>query len=425
MEERILDTAIDIRPRRYQGWLTSALITLLLFHPVLENSSVGTLILVLLGNIVVLTALYAVSWNNRRLAVGLLLALPNVIIAWSFFFHQNFAINIAQIGSEILFFTYTLVTILQRIFKANQVSLDELFGALNVFILIGVTWGLLYSLVEAFSPGAFLLGDLPRNSSTLIYFSFSTLGTLGLGDVRPVLPFARALTVLEMLVGLFFMAVSFGKLVAIFRLETVFHQKVISEKQPFERSIRLLSKLPRWSLIFIVAAANLLTSVTSEKLQMPLFLDTWATSVGTIIGGLGIGLLGGVIYNLLMAAFFWGHNTWVWAFNTMLVAVMTRFFWNRNLIHINRPFALMSCGLAIAGASSVLGIVIVNLAGLPRNTSTLELHNIVLAKTENMFLADVVQQLLMESMDKVVSLAIAMLVVFAINEARKPSDEKK
>jgi len=378
----------------------------------------------MIGNLTIFAALYAVSWNNRRLAAGLILGLPSIVTTWSFFFQQNPALGIAQIVSVLVFFTYTFVTILQRVFRAEQVGLDELFGALNGYLLIGVSWGLVYSLVHAFSPGAFALGGMADYTSTFIYFSFSTLGTLGMGDVHPILPLARSLCILEMLVGLFFVTVLFGKLVAVFRLETLIHSRATVEKPPFERSLRVISRLPAWSFVLLVAAANLGTSVANDKMQMPLFLDTWATSAGVMVGGLWLGLLGGMLYNLLMAGLFWGYSSWVWGFNTALVALLTRYFWKRGLIDINRPFALIACGLATAFANTFLGILVVNISGLPRNQSTLEIHNLIFSKTGNQLAADFGQQFLMESIDKIVSLAIAMIVAFAISELRSKSQSE-
>lgn len=418
MRERSLhrNTEEHIAPCRYQAWFTCALLTLLLLHPLLEYTRLGNLVLVMLSNVIVIAALYAVSWNNRRLAAGLLLALPSLIFTWSFFFQRDFGIQIAQICSAILFFAYTLVTTLQRIFRTKRVGVDELFGALNAYILIAGIWGMFYFLVETFHPGAFVVSELPRTPSTFIYFSFSTLGTLGMGDVRPLLPFARALAIVEMLVGLFFVTVSFGKLVAVFRFEINAPSRDISEKPPFERTVRLLTSLPRWSLILFITAANLGTSLINEQLHMPLFMDTWATSAGTILGGVWVGIIGGVLYNILMSVLVWPYRTWAWMFSSILVAIATHFFWKRKWIDLNRPFALIACGLVMAVANTLLGIVIVNLAKLPPNPSTMELHTQILAQTGSPFVADFVQQVLMESMDKTVCLLIAMIVVFAINE---------
>jgi hypothetical protein len=47
----------------------------------------------------------------------------------------------------------------------------------------------------------------------LIYFSFTTLTTVGFGDIHPVSPAARALTVSEALVGQLYIAILIASLV--------------------------------------------------------------------------------------------------------------------------------------------------------------------------------------------------------------------
>jgi hypothetical protein len=49
----------------------------------------------------------------------------------------------------------------------------------------------------------------------LIYFSFTTLTTVGFGDVHPVTPAARALTVAEALVGQLYIAILIASLVGL------------------------------------------------------------------------------------------------------------------------------------------------------------------------------------------------------------------
>jgi len=70
--------------------------------------------------------------------------------------------------------------------------------------------------VELLQPGSFSLntqssgGALPE----LAYFSFTTLTTLGLGDILPVNALTRSLAVLEGLVGQLFPVILIARLVA-------------------------------------------------------------------------------------------------------------------------------------------------------------------------------------------------------------------
>jgi hypothetical protein len=53
----------------------------------------------------------------------------------------------------------------------------------------------------------------------LVYFSFSTLATIGYGDVLPVHPLARMISVFEAVTGMFYNAVVIARLVALYGRE--------------------------------------------------------------------------------------------------------------------------------------------------------------------------------------------------------------
>jgi len=69
-------------------------------------------------------------------------------------------------------------------------------------MLLGLLWAVSYEIVELLHPDPSeslrIRGEatLPQLSS----FSFTTLATLGLGDILPISPLARSLVVLEALV---------------------------------------------------------------------------------------------------------------------------------------------------------------------------------------------------------------------------------
>jgi hypothetical protein len=81
---------------------------------------------------------------------------------------------------------------------------------------MGLLWAFAYDTVELLQPGSFSLktqssgGALPQ----LGYLSFTTLTTLGFGDILPVSPLARSLAVLEGLLGQLFPVILIARLVA-------------------------------------------------------------------------------------------------------------------------------------------------------------------------------------------------------------------
>jgi hypothetical protein len=82
--------------------------------------------------------------------------------------------------------------------------------SISVYLLLGFTFGLFYILLHHLQPLAFSLGSTPTSISTeqqafpiLIYFSLTTLSTIGFGDITPVSLQARYAAVAEGITGQF------------------------------------------------------------------------------------------------------------------------------------------------------------------------------------------------------------------------------
>ena len=88
------------------------------------------------------------------------------------------------------------------IFNAPTVTIDTVRGGISVYMLIGFVWALLYGIVNTLDANAFSQ-PLIRPGSYLrsIHFSFTTLTTLGYGDIVPMSEVAQVLTNLEAIVG--------------------------------------------------------------------------------------------------------------------------------------------------------------------------------------------------------------------------------
>ena len=90
----------------------------------------------------------------------------------------------------------------QDVFTTPDVTADKVRGGISVYLLIGYLWALFYGIVatfdaDAFSQPLFLEGSFLR----ALHFSFTTLTTLGYGDIVPLSEVAQVLTNLEAIVG--------------------------------------------------------------------------------------------------------------------------------------------------------------------------------------------------------------------------------
>jgi hypothetical protein len=128
----------------------------------------------------------------------------------------------------LLFTLYVTLLIFRGIMTARRIRGNEIYGAIYVYLLIGVLFAQIYQLLLAFDPGALyfdpgrfpgpqLIGDTlrTRGAGDVLYYSFVTLGTVGYGDVTPGSPLARSLSLIEAVIGIMYVATMIARFVSI------------------------------------------------------------------------------------------------------------------------------------------------------------------------------------------------------------------
>jgi Ion channel len=109
--------------------------------------------------------------------------------------------------------------VLRRVLRHQRVTFQTLSGALCVYVLLGLVFAYVYLAIGAVNPDAFADQSGPggpRGAAAFLYFSFVTLTTVGFGDIYPLSRLARALVVLEALLGQIFLVTTVARLVALY-----------------------------------------------------------------------------------------------------------------------------------------------------------------------------------------------------------------
>ncbi|MGK7956743.1 MAG: ion channel [Crocosphaera sp.] len=117
-----------------------------------------------------------------------------------------------------IFLLVVIVAISSRIYNEERVNLDVIRGGICIYLLLGMFWFFLYQIIMFFDANALSIPEGISHSS-LFYFSFTTLTTLGYGDILPNNAFAMILTNAEALVGQIYPAVVIAKLVSLYNVK--------------------------------------------------------------------------------------------------------------------------------------------------------------------------------------------------------------
>ncbi len=104
--------------------------------------------------------------------------------------------------------------LLMRTFSQGHMTVNRVQGAVIVYLLSGLAFALIYhSIYIIVGPSAFN-GLVSAQRTEFMYFSLTTLTTLGYGDLTPVNEYARSLTGLEALYGQLYPAILIARLVS-------------------------------------------------------------------------------------------------------------------------------------------------------------------------------------------------------------------
>jgi voltage-gated potassium channel len=116
----------------------------------------------------------------------------------------------------LLFIGFFVVLILRQVLRAGPINSRRVQGSVAIYLLLGILWAVSYDIVELLQPESFSIRAQKGGTDLqqLGYLSFSTLTTLGLGDILPLSPLARSLVMLESLVGQLFLVILIARLVA-------------------------------------------------------------------------------------------------------------------------------------------------------------------------------------------------------------------
>lgn len=124
--------------------------------------------------------------------------------------------TLVETGPELAFFALVAVALAARVFRPGQITVHRLLGAVALYVVLGVCWGMAYQAVTLAWPGSIRTNGSPAGPQDAMWMSLTTLTTVGYGDVVPVLPFARSLAAMEALTGVLFPSVLIGFLLADF-----------------------------------------------------------------------------------------------------------------------------------------------------------------------------------------------------------------
>ena len=206
----------------------SMLLLVLILHwmlfailPPLPAEKVSAILLLVIVGLVL-----KVSIRNKRLLafyISTAIAASGIQFLYALGFHEN-SIEIGLLatsnGVYAAFLLMSIYLTVVGIFSNLEVTIDTVIGGICIFLLIGFFWVFVYETVYLIDGGSLAGPGDPLTEYDLIYFSFTTLTTVGYGEITPVANIVKFAANLESVIGIIFPATFIAMLVNSYQART-------------------------------------------------------------------------------------------------------------------------------------------------------------------------------------------------------------
>ena len=153
----------------------------------------------------------------------LLLAFPTLIFSWWNLFDLNALIFTGKAVFTILFMVICASSIIYDVLLRARVTFETLRGVICAYFMVAFAFAYVYYLIEYLHPGSIHLANsnisvftFAAYLSHMFYYSFITLLTIGFGDITPLSDVAQTATVIEGMIGQFYIAILVARLVSVY-----------------------------------------------------------------------------------------------------------------------------------------------------------------------------------------------------------------
>ena len=214
------------------AYLLAALALVVFVRPFLSEQVLGLALVDLLQFVTLLAGAYAAIEQRRTFVAVAALGSVSAVAQVVFHVTHTAAASVAFVVAGLLFYTSIAWALLRALFRSqSRVTRDTLYQAQSVYLMIGLIGAMTYALLELAAPGSFrfpeelatvgakessvVVQQIEERFDRFLGFSFTTLTTLGYGNIAPASARADALTSLQAVIGQVYLAVVIARLVAI------------------------------------------------------------------------------------------------------------------------------------------------------------------------------------------------------------------
>ena len=181
--------------------------------PIIDNKVIHDLFVALSYSLVLLSIFSIIEKKTKFLGYLIVIAIiANIIM---YFADNVHVINFTFLISVITF-TITTGVLIKHVSGSENVTISVVIQAISGYLLIGIIAVLLNSILLSLNENALLFSSVGNKFSSVIYYSFITLTTIGYGEILPQTVPARSLSIFIGVAGQLYLTVIIAMIIGKF-----------------------------------------------------------------------------------------------------------------------------------------------------------------------------------------------------------------
>lgn len=202
-----------IEGKSFSFLLAVLLIYIFVIIPLIDERWLGSLLFVIFY-FLLLTGGVPFLIKSRKSGLVFLLTILPFLILFSGLIFKSVWMTVCADLSIVIFCISLGAIILIRTFSIGHVTSNRVQGAVVAYLLAGFIFAMLYHVIFLVFGQETFHGLVNFRRTEFMYFSLTTLTTVGYGDITPVNEYARSLANLESLTGQLYPAILIARLVS-------------------------------------------------------------------------------------------------------------------------------------------------------------------------------------------------------------------
>lgn len=199
--------------------LLICLLLIIFFYPTL--SSQRLLMRDVIFTAIIISGTYSLDFRKKIRRILIISGFITITLTWLDNFVSHVALGFLGFFSFFCFNMFITVFMVRHVARSQRVTLTIIINSINGYLFIGVLGAVILAMTQLAQKFLFhvdtgaikFIGSGTAGFHDYLYFSFVTLTTLGYGDITPVSPLAKSLTIVIAVVGQLYLTILIAMLV--------------------------------------------------------------------------------------------------------------------------------------------------------------------------------------------------------------------